>query len=327
LLTLTGYTGSIQNWEYSVNNGVTWSSISNSSAIQNYSNLTTTTKYRAVVQSGTCPTANSGNAIIMVSPASVGGSVFSNNFVCDSTTTGILSLAGYTGSILYWESSVDNGITWSAIANTSNTQTYAGITKETMYSAMVQSGACTAAAAAAATISLAVPVVASYSSSVSGATVVFTNTSTGNIGSSFWNFGDNTISVVTNPAHTYTANGSYLVKLIVTDSCGSDTTIQSVNITGLGINETAYNNPDVSIFPNPFSETAILRITNGRITNYEFKMFTIYGNEVSVDIIRIPIAIGTDAFVINRGSLAVGIYFYKLQSSGEVIATGKIVIQ
>jgi len=322
LLTLTGHTGSIQNWEYSINNGVTWSNISNSTVIQNYANLTTTTQYRAVVESGSCIAANSGSAIVMVTPISNGGTVLSNNFVCDSTTTGTLLLTGYTGSILNWEFSIDSGITWNTISNTSNSQTYSSITKETLYRVKVQSGNCPVDSSSEAIIFLAVPVVASYSATVNGATVVFTNTSTGNNSSNLWSFGDNTSSVIRSPAHTYTANGTYVVKLFITDSCGSDSATQSLNITGVGINEPAYDNPEVSVYPNPFAETAILRITNGRIANYEFKMYNIYGKEVSFDVIR-----NSSLFVIRRGGLASGIYFYKLQSSNEMIATGKIVIE
>ena len=332
LLTLTGYTGSIQNWEYSVNNGVTWSNISSTANIHNYANLSTSTLYRAVVESGSCTAANSGIATVMVTPLSVGGTILSNNFVCDSAITGTLLLTGYTGSILQWEFSVDSGITWNAISNKNSSQIYSGITKETLYRVKVRSGNCPADSSSPAIISLAIPVVASYSTAVNGATAVYTNTSTGNNISSFWNFGDNTVSAIKSPAHTYTANGSYAVKLSVTDSCGGDTTTQTVIITGVGINELAYNNPDVSIYPNPFSETTILRITNGRITNYNLKIFDMIGKEMNIEFIR-----NSDSFVISRGNLAAGIYFYKLstpsplgegrgEGEAEVIATGKIVI-
>ena len=51
----------------------------------------------------------------------------------------------------------------------------------------------------------------------------------------FWNFGDNTVSTVQNPVHTYVAAGSYSVSLQVTDSIGalSDTFSLTVTATSL----------------------------------------------------------------------------------------------
>ncbi|MBS1636522.1 MAG: M4 family metallopeptidase [Bacteroidetes bacterium] len=58
------------------------------------------------------------------------------------------------------------------------------------------------------------------------ATVNFSNTTAN--GSTFkWVFGDGAVSTATNPAHTYTANGTYSVKLVAT-GCGTVTTKDSV---------------------------------------------------------------------------------------------------
>ncbi len=61
--------------------------------------------------------------------------------------------------------------------------------------------------------------VASFTSSTSGSTVTFTNTSTGNPTSS-WNFGDGGTSSLSNPTHTY-APGAYNCCLTVSNSCGT----------------------------------------------------------------------------------------------------------
>ena len=53
-----------------------------------------------------------------------------------------------------------------------------------------------------------------------GNPVLFTNTSTGGIASSFWMFGDTDTSSVHSPTHTYLANGTYTVKLVVVDTNG-----------------------------------------------------------------------------------------------------------
>jgi gliding motility-associated-like protein len=67
-ITLTGNVGAIVRWEYSTTNGSTWVPINNISATYNYSNLTTTTFFRAIVESGNCGNIASSITIITVVP-------------------------------------------------------------------------------------------------------------------------------------------------------------------------------------------------------------------------------------------------------------------
>jgi len=153
-LNLTGQTGSVLNWQFSTDGGTTWTSIANTTTSQAYSNLTQTTIYRAVVQSGVCSSANSSAATITVNAPSVGGSVGSNATVCSGTNSGTLNLIGQTGSILNWQYSTDGGTTWTSIANTTTSQTYSNLTQTTLYRAVVQSGVCSSANSSAATITV-----------------------------------------------------------------------------------------------------------------------------------------------------------------------------
>ncbi len=85
-----------------------------------------------------------------------------------------------------------------------------------------------------------VPPVANFTSSVSGLTVNFTDTSTdsdGSIASRSWNFGDGTTSTATNPSKTYAAGGTYTVTLTVTDNKGAThSKSASVTVSGGGAN-------------------------------------------------------------------------------------------
>ncbi len=322
-LTLSGFTGSILNWESSTDGGISWTVIANTSAIQNYTNLSTTTLYRAVIQNGTCTTANSTFGSIEVNPASVGGTIIGSTTVCDSITSGTLTLSGFTGSILYWEKSTNGGATWSSIANTTNTQVFSGMTIATLYRAEVKSGKCSSSTSSTGTVSIASPAVANFTSVINGGTVTFTNTSVSNNGTSSWSFGDGTNSTLTSPSHTYTSNGSFVVQLIVSDSCGGDTITKTVIISGLGISEWAYNNPNVSIYPNPFSISATIQLNIESSTESTFQLFDLYGKEVRNNTIQK----GIKTLSLTRDGLPAGIYFYKIQSATEAIATGKIVIQ
>ncbi len=85
-----------------------------------------------------------------------------------------------------------------------------------------------------------VPPVANFTSSVSGLTVNFTDTSTdsdGSIASRSWSFGDGTTSTATNPGKTYASAGTYTVTLTVTDNKGAtNSKSASVTVSGGGAN-------------------------------------------------------------------------------------------
>jgi hypothetical protein len=53
-LTLSGYTGTVSKWQYSTDGGIIWTDIANTTATLNYSGVTTSTKYRAVLTNGSC---------------------------------------------------------------------------------------------------------------------------------------------------------------------------------------------------------------------------------------------------------------------------------
>ncbi|MEK7199641.1 MAG: PKD-like domain-containing protein, partial [Bacteroidota bacterium] len=142
-LTLSGYTGNIIRWESSSDNGTTWTNIANTTNTLTYTNLTITTLYRSLVQSGVCSSAYSNAVTITVNPQTIAGSLAANATVCANTNSGTLSLSAYTGNIIRWESSSDNGATWTNIANATNTLTYNNLTITTLYRSLVQSGMCT----------------------------------------------------------------------------------------------------------------------------------------------------------------------------------------
>ncbi len=70
---------------------------------------------------------------------------------------------------------------------------------------------------------------AGFSSTSNGFVATFTNSST-NASTYSWNFGDGNTSTLTNPVHTYTADGTYTVVLTATNACGTTTSTKTVVI-------------------------------------------------------------------------------------------------
>ncbi|WP_435528945.1 proprotein convertase P-domain-containing protein [Lysobacter enzymogenes] len=112
--------------------------------------------------------------------------------------------------------------------------------------------------------------VANFSSSASGLTVSFTDSSTdsdGTIASRSWEFGDGTTSTATNPSKTYSAAGTYTVKLTVTDNGGathSKTATVTVNASGV---QTYSNATDVNIPDNNATGVTSSIAVSGRTGN------------------------------------------------------------
>jgi len=246
-ITLSGQVGKIITWQQSADGGNTFTSIVNTSASLQYSNLTTTTQYRAQVQSGVCAaafssvttitvsqpavqanagpnqelcntttytlqgnnpapgtgqwtqtagppgatfsdatlpnatvsglipgntyqftwsitpqapcTSNSSAVTVIVDPATVGGTTGTDASVCAGSNSGTITLTGQVGAILRWESSTDNGTTWTPIINTTTSQQYLNLNATTQYRAVVQSGICQVQFSTVTTITVNQPVV------------------------------------------------------------------------------------------------------------------------------------------------------------------------
>lgn len=91
-----------------------------------------------------------------------------------------------------------------------------------------------------------------------------------------------------------------------------------------GINE--QNNSDaVSVYPNPFSESAVLAVDSpllkGAKGDVMFKLFDVFGKEVY----QFPIT--SNRLIISRRGLASGMYFYQVTAEEEKTASGKIIIK
>ncbi|MBI4929821.1 MAG: T9SS type A sorting domain-containing protein [Bacteroidetes bacterium] len=89
----------------------------------------------------------------------------------------------------------------------------------------------------------------------------------------------------------------------------------------LGVLPMNKNENAVMIYPNPFSESTTIQITSHKSQELRMKLFDVFGREVKQFVIR------NSSFVMERGDLPDGIYFYEIRSEEKNIGKGKIIIQ
>ncbi|MGH8488503.1 MAG: LamG-like jellyroll fold domain-containing protein [Gammaproteobacteria bacterium] len=110
---------------------------------------------------------------------------------------------------------------------------------------------------------------ANRTSGVAPLTVTFTDSSTGNITTWSWDFGDGTTSTAKSAAKTYTSPGRYTVGLTVTGPAGSDTATRTISV--------GTSAPVAGFTATPLSGTAPLAVTftddsTGTVTGYSWSL-------------------------------------------------------
>ena len=142
-LTLSGDTNTVLYWQYSTNNGNSWTQIANTTNSYNYSNITQNTVYSVVVQNEpSCPNDTSDYAYIYIDQSSNGGVLNSSDTIaCSDGNNGTISLSGEFGSISGWMYS-ENGTSWNSLNDSSTSYDYSDLVTSTSYIVIVKNGVC-----------------------------------------------------------------------------------------------------------------------------------------------------------------------------------------
>lgn len=78
----------------------------------------------------------------------------------------------------------------------------------------------------------------------------------------------------------------------------------------------------VSIYPNPFNTSTKISVQGSKSKAQTFILYDVFGRVVRT------LSFGQEAELkLDRGNLADGMYFYKIISGGQVIHSGKILIE
>jgi PKD repeat protein len=280
-ITLTGQAGNIIRWESSTDNGTTWVAIANTSTTQQYLNLSTTTQYRAVVQSGICPTQFSTVSTITVSQPPIQANAGSDQTFCGGTSATLQgnNPAPSTG---VWTQTMGPAATIVS-PNSSQTQV-TGLTPGNDYTFVwtIQGQPPCGNTSSSVQIHDANDVTPSFTADKSDNcgtyTVNFTNTSTSTAGTTFlWDFGDGSAtSGAVNPSHTYSQRNDgkdtvYTVSLSIVNNC-----VQRPPFTATII--VRPKDPTATILPaqltgcSPFTIT-VANKSPGNNTSYDFFLY------------------------------------------------------
>ncbi|WP_313804458.1 hypothetical protein [Flavobacterium sp.] len=220
-LTLSGHTGAVVKWQSSLqqnfNNPV---DIANTATTLTVTNLTTTTYYRAVVQSGNCAQVNSTSARVRVRNVPNGGTLSGSATVCYGINSTALTLSGHSGTIQKWQYSLVSDFSSGVVdvSNTSASLTVSNLTVTRYYRVvLVNNFGCTANSTVA-TITV-IPQL--------NASIVSNNSPVCAGGNAIFNLSGTTGATV-----TYTINGG--ANQVITLTGGS----AAVTISGVTVNQT-----------------------------------------------------------------------------------------
>lgn len=143
--TLNGNSGNVTKWQVSTSSTFASSvtDIANTTSAMSYQLTGAGTYYfRAVIESCSNTVYTSGYTISCIAGTAPAGGTISNASFCNGSNSGTLTLSGHTGTITKWQYSIDGGIVWSDIVNTTNTYNFSGITTTRKYRALLTSGTC-----------------------------------------------------------------------------------------------------------------------------------------------------------------------------------------
>jgi len=172
---------------------------------------------------------------------------------------------------------------------------------------------------------------ASFTYSISGNTITFTNTSTPLSGGNFlWTFGDGTTSNVVHPVHTYSlVNGAQNVIVCLTLVYGQncyDKTCDTIFVSpATGLNDYSFVEQSFFCYPNPSNTFVQISYSTNETSNIELIIYDLLGKKIATidKDTKIP---GKYTVEWNTEIIPSGIYILQLRSNNFVI-TKKIVVK
>lgn len=120
-----------------------------------------------------------------------------------------------------------------------------------------------------------------------------------------WDFGDGQGSALSNPVHNFPDKGTYTVRLVSVNSCGSDTVEYTMELSfRLGINDLKTR---ALIYPNPAAEGAVVTLLVGEGSRYavlDMEGRLVHNGEIHLNAVTLP-------------KLSAGLYVVRVDQQGS----------
>jgi hypothetical protein len=237
------------------------------------------------------------NSVVISVSSNPNPVISGNNYICSGTS---LQLDAGSGYISYLWS---NGATTRQI-NISNPGTYSVTVKN----------ASNCSATTYKTITLRFTPTASIAHTNIGNNYSFYSNAIGDSIQYSWNFGDGTTSNQANPVHNYLTNGTYIITLSVTNSCGNNLYQSTINL-ATSISNNISNISNIKLYPNPNRGQFILEIDSKRVGNGNINIYNTIGEKVWTK--DVEISNNRSKINIDLSNLSNGVYHINLMFDNE----------
>jgi hypothetical protein len=156
--------------------------------------------------------------------------------------------------------------------------------------------------------------IASFTYDPDGLIVYFTNLSQ-NADQFLWDFGDNSpVTGATDPIHGFPVDGSYIVRLVSINKCGSDTLILPVKVDKMvGVKPEQGNHWSMELYPNPAEDFVNLTLETGTSAELTLTLTDITGKRIESR--QWNVNGGANTLTMPVGTLPSGVYLIEVQSS------------
>ncbi len=145
-----------------------------------------------------------------------------------------------------------------------------------------------------------------------------------NATSYFWDFGNDSTSTLENPLMIYDTSGFYTITLIVSNSCGSDTSIVDIEIIRSAVKTIYADNIKATIVPNPNNGQFRLEVEDLPIGDWNMEIYSITGQLIQRESIRY--LQGIRYLPISLKEVGAGLYLLRMVNDDGVVVVRKFVV-
>lgn len=186
-------------------------------------------------------------------------------------------------------------------------------TEPGIYTLVITSGNCVSAPATTEVLLNPLPAAGfSYSSNSENIVTFQDESEAGN--SYFWDFGDGGFSILEEPVHFFTEPGQYLVTQIVTNTCGSDTSLQLIDLmVGVLDPNLLFS---IEFYPNPGDGLFYLTVNGSPAPTMDIRLYDLMGHEVYAE--NYGFENGRLEQVLDFGGLPSATYILRIKSAGNM---------